>query len=103
MNRLKMKNVPTDQNHMMDVAKLLANKTSISILRNLHKAGMGMQYSIIQECDLTQPTCSKHLRALCDVGLVTKEVFRTTRLYSVSKDGFKRCGLSYRIWLAPAP
>ncbi len=100
MGAPKLKNTSDSQDCMMTVAKLLSNSTAIAILKYLHKAGLGMQSSIIRSCNISQPACSKHLKALAQVGLVTKEVFRTTRLYSINRDGFKNWGLSYRIWLA---
>jgi DNA-binding MarR family transcriptional regulator len=85
---------------LQDVAKILANETSLAMLRFIYTAEIAIQYSLIKACGILQPTCSKQLTKLIHAGLITKERYRSTRMYSINKSGWKKYGLSYRLWLS---
>src|SRR4051812_41010366 len=91
-------NPPTSR-ELQAAAKELANATSLTVLRYLFHAGFGLQSSIINGTGIKQSALSKKLSALLSIGLVTKDCFRTCKIYSLNRDHFQMLGFDINVWL----
>jgi DNA-binding transcriptional ArsR family regulator len=69
----------------------LANETRRAILAVLHDWGGPMRSSVIAErFDLPWQAVSRHLRILTQAGLITCDVLRNGRLYSLNRNRLQR-------------
>src|SRR4051812_2639390 len=99
MSKMKQPLTTPCLNELQTVAKQLSNNTSHTILRHLYVTGFGMNGTLVKALGLTQPTVSKQLKALTGSGLVTKQLIRTCKIYSLNRLRFLQLGLCVDIWL----
>jgi DNA-binding transcriptional ArsR family regulator len=93
---------PPSNEDLLSVAKVLANQTSLTILRHLYKAGFGLNSSIVRNTGYSQSCVSKQLKVMRSLRIVNYERVRTCKIYSLNKDRFEQFGLSIEVWLQGA-
>ncbi len=71
------------QNHLANVAKVLAHPARIAILDYLIKADTCVNGHLVQELGLAQATISQHLRELKDLGIIKGSIEGASVCYCI--------------------
>lgn len=74
-----------EQNHLADLAKVLAHPARIAILQYLIDAQSCVNRNLVKDFGLSQPTVSQHLNALKNAGLIKGSVRGTSVFYCIDQ------------------
>lgn len=74
------------QNEVAVIARVLAHPARIAILQHLLKVNQCIGGEVVAEIGLAQPTISRHLKELKDVGLIRGEIDGNRVNYCIDAD-----------------
>ena len=83
-----------DNDKLSNTFKALSDSTRMRILQMLDKRSRSVN-EIVDFFSLTQPTISRHLKVLRDVGLVNAERQGQKIIYSLNVNGLKEIATAY--------
>ncbi len=74
------------QNELARIARVLSHPARIAIVQHLIKVDSCIGNEIVESIPLSQPTISRHLKELKDVGIVTGTISGTRINYCIDKE-----------------
>ena len=73
-----------EQNELANLAKALGHPARIAIIQHLLKVNQCIGGDIVEELPLAQPTISRHLKELKNVGIIQGTVEGTSMCYCIN-------------------
>ena len=83
MGLTKTENFTNQQNELARMAKALAHPARIAIIQHLLKVNQCIGGDIVNEVSLAQPTISRHLRELKEIGIIKGTIEGTSINYCI--------------------
>lgn len=84
MGLTKKENFTASQNELAQIAKALGHPARIAIVQHLLKVNKCICGDIVNEINLAQPTISRHLKELKEVGLIKGTIEGTSICYCIN-------------------
>lgn len=84
MGVTKTENFTDKQNELATITKALGHPARIAIIQHLLKVNSCICGDIVHEVNLAQPTISRHLRELKDVGIIQGTIEGTSVNYCIN-------------------
>ncbi len=100
--RVRTEEFPSKYVALADFAKALGHPARISIMSLLLKRGEATCGDIVNSLPLKQPTVSKHLKELRNVGLLDHRIIGASIFYSIKQERLESFCTSFRDTLHPA-
>ncbi|MEM8523796.1 MAG: metalloregulator ArsR/SmtB family transcription factor [Bacteroidota bacterium] len=83
MGLTKTENFTEEQNELADIARVLAHPARIAIIQYILKIKQCIGGEIVEEIPLAQPTISRHLKELKNIGVIQGTVEGKSVCYCV--------------------
>lgn len=89
MGLTKTENFTKEQNELAQIAKALAHPGRIAIIQYLLKVNQCIGGDIVNEVPLAQPTISRHLKELKNIGIIQGSIEGTSIHYCIDANRWK--------------
>lgn len=89
MGLTKVENFTTEQNELATLAKALGHPARIAIIQHLLKINSCICGDLVDEIALAQPTISRHLKELKEIGIIKGTIEGTSVNYCIDANRWK--------------
>lgn len=89
MGLTKVENFTTEQNELATLAKALGHPARIAIIQHLLKINSCICGDLVDEIALAQPTISRHLKELKEIGIIKGTIEGTSVNYCIDAKRWK--------------
>ena len=89
MGLTKTENFTPQQNELSQIAKALAHPARIAIIQHLLKVNQCICGDIVDKVALAQPTISKHLKELKNIGIIKGTIEGTSISYCIDAERWR--------------
>jgi len=89
MGLTKTENFSLEQNELSRIAKALGHPARIAIIQHLLKVNQCICGDIVDEMPLAQPTISRHLKELKEVGIIKGTIEGTSINYCIDAEKWR--------------
>lgn len=89
MGLTKVENFTTEQNELATLAKALGHPARIAIIQHLLKINSCICGDLVDEIALAQPTISRHLKELKEIGIIKGTIEGTSVNYCIDPKRWK--------------
>jgi len=83
MGASKLKNFNRHQNKISRIARALGHPARVAIIDHLIENKTSICEELVQICQLSQPTVSRHLKVLICAGIISADFIENTQYFSV--------------------